>query len=73
MSDTQDERTVQLLEQAVGLLGMIVARPPLNSEASQQDRILVLHVAGLQSKQISQILSVSLKTVQNRIGEAKRG
>lgn len=74
MSATQDERTIQLLEQAVGLLGVLVARSaPPNEKTSQKDQIVLLASAGLKPKQVADLLGTTAGTVSVRLAEAKKG
>ncbi len=74
MSATQDERTTQLLEQAVSLLGILVARSvPPDEKISQKDQIVLLAAAGLKPKQIADLLGTTPGTVSVRLAEAKKG
>ena len=73
MSATQDERTIELLEQAVSLLGILVARSSPADGTTQKDQIVALGSAGLKPKHIADLLGTTPGTVSVRLAEAKKG
>ena len=71
-NDDSENRVVELLEQAVNLLGILVTRGSPDSQATQSEHILLLASAGLQPKSIADLLGTTPATVSVRLSEAKK-
>jgi hypothetical protein len=69
----QGEHAIELLEQAVALLAILVARSsPPGDEVTRKDQIVLLSQAGLKPKQVAELLGTTAGTVSVRLAEAKK-
>lgn len=72
MTNNKDEdRVAQLLEQAVNLLGILATKGLPEPGVTQKEQIRILASAGLQSKQIADLLGTTPGTVSVRLSEAR--
>ncbi len=72
MKETSEDRATELLEQVVGLLGLLLTKGLPEPGMIQKEQIRILASAGLQSKQIADLLGTTPGTVSVRLSEAKK-
>lgn len=72
MSSDSEGRVIQLLEQSVKLLGILVTKGLPQDDMTQREQILLLASAGMEGKEIADLLGTTPGTVSVRLSEAKK-
>jgi len=72
MTPSTDDRTVELLERIAKLLTILVTRSLPNDDVSQKEQILLLSSAGLQPKEIAEMLNTTPGTVSVTLSSHKK-